>query len=175
MRSWTLAAAFAASLTLSIPALAQDPGASAPSPRGRGGFGMMRGQGRMEAPDPVVLKGPPAPEEFARITELEDAQRERYAGLHQRFMANTQPQRDSLKIAFDAMREAFRTGDREGARAQRPAVQELREGLAEQQKHFDETLKEFLSNDQWKKYENWRKEERDRVKKQWRERRSRPA
>jgi hypothetical protein len=132
---------------------------------------MMRGQGRMESFDPVVLKGPPNPEEFARITALEGAQRERYAGLYQRFMTNTQPQRDSLKASVEAAREAFQKGDREGARGQRPAIQELRKGLADQQKQFDETVEEFLSKDQWKKYEQWREEERDRVRQEWRKRR----
>ncbi len=156
MRIWTLAAIFAASLALSPPANAQDPSAGTPSPRGL---------------DPVVLKGPPAADEFARITGLEPAQRARYAELQQRFMASTQPQRDSLKASFAAMRESYQKGDRQRGRAQRPALRELRDNLADQQRHFEETVKEFLNQDQWKKYEQWREEERERVKKEWRERR----
>jgi hypothetical protein len=47
-------------------------------------------------PDPVVLKGPPAPDDFARLAELPADKAERYKGLYDRFMADTRPQRDSL-------------------------------------------------------------------------------
>jgi hypothetical protein len=134
----------------------------------------MMHRGRM-SPDPVVLNGPPNPDEFARITALEDSKRGQYAELYQRFMANTQAQRDSLKASFATMRESFEKGDREGARGQRSAVRDLRGRLVDQQKQFDETVKGLVSTDQWKKYEKWREDERERVKKEWRERRSRRA
>jgi hypothetical protein len=130
---------------------------------------MMHG-GRMEALDPVVADGPPAPADFARIASPPDDQQRRYANLYQQFMASTKPQRDSLNIARRDMRGAFEDGDREGARRQRDIVMALGDELTHRQKSLDETLKSFLGKDQWKRYDKWRSDERKRAEQERRER-----
>jgi len=130
---------------------------------------MMHG-GRMEALDPVVADGPPAPADFARIASPPEDQQRRYADLYQQFMASTKPQRDSLNIARRDMRGAFEDGDREGARRQRDIVMALGDELTHRQKSLDETLKSFLGKDQWKRYDKWRSDERKRAEQERRER-----
>jgi hypothetical protein len=161
VRIWIVAAALAATLTTSAPGMAQSSGAGT--------------HGRADKFDPVLLQGPPAAVEFAKIAGLDQGQQERYADLQQRFMVSTQPQRDSLKAISSAAREAFQGGDRAKARAQRPTMRNLRNGLVERQKQFDESVKQLLRSEQWQKYEQWRENERERVKKEWRERRGHPA
>jgi hypothetical protein len=125
---------------------------------------------RMQALDPVVAEGPPAPADFAKIASPPDDQQRRYADLYQRFMASTKPQRDSLYIVRRDMRAAFEDGDREGARRQRDIVVALGDELNRRQKSFDDTLKGFLGKDQWKRYDKWRSEERKRAEQERRER-----
>lgn len=133
---------------------------------------MMHGRGKVN-PDPVLLNGPPKPEEFTRITSLEESKRPGYAELYQNFMSKTQPQRDSLKTSLDTIRQAFRSGDRSSARGHRSTLRELRGRLADEQQQFDDSVKKLLSSGQWNKYQQWREGERDRMRKEWRERRHR--
>jgi hypothetical protein len=117
----------------------------------------------MEALDPVVADGPPAPSEFAKIASPPEDQQRRYTDLYQKFMASTKSKRDSLNVARRGMRGAFENGDREGARRQRDIVMGLGDELTGRQKSFDETLKSFLGKDQWQRYDKWRSDERKRA------------
>ena len=92
-----------ATLALAGSAAAQDPGGYG----GDGGTGMhgghrgrmrggMGGPGGMASLDPVVLQGPPAPADFARIVDLPEDQVGRYSQLYDRYMATTRRERDSL-------------------------------------------------------------------------------
>jgi hypothetical protein len=125
----------------------------------------------MQALDPVVADGPPAPADFAGIASPPDDQQRRYTGLYQQFMASTRPQRDSLNVTRRDMRAAFEDGDREGARRQLGIVVALGDELTRRQKAFDDTLKTFLGKDQWKRYDKWRSDERKRAEQERRERR----
>ncbi len=118
---------------------------------------------RMQMLDPVVVDGPPAPADFTKIASPPDDQQRHYADLYQQFMASTRPQRDSLTVGRRDMRAAFEDGDREGARRQGDVAMRLGEELARRQKTFDDTLKSFLGKDQWKRYDQWRSEERKRA------------
>jgi hypothetical protein len=190
MRLRPLSLILAASVALAAPplarsAVAQDgygpesrggPG-SAGGPGGAGEPGMrhgMRGPGRMASLDPVVLDGPPAPAEFARIVELPENQVDRYAQLYQRFMASTRPQRDSLIALRRDLRAAFEQGDREAGRQQLGQLRPLTEELQRRQATFDETLQPLLEKDQWKRYQHWRDDERKRAQKERQERRLGP-
>jgi hypothetical protein len=136
-------------------------------PHGRGGHGRqgggpgMRG---MDAPDPVVLHGPPAPPEFARIVELPADQVGRYADMYDRLMTTTRPQRDSLEALRGGMREAFESRDRSSAERQRALFQPLVQDLERRQDAFDGTLRDLLDKSQWKRYEKWRDDERKQAK-----------
>jgi hypothetical protein len=129
---------------------------------------------RMAPPDPVVLDGPPAPAEFARTVKLPADKLTRYTELYDRFMESTRPQRDSLTAMRRDRRKAFSEGDRDTARRHRGQLRPLAEDLARQQVTFDDTLKPTLTKDQWKRYEQWRDEQRKQAAKAWKDRR-RPA
>jgi hypothetical protein len=178
MRPLTSAFAFLAAMALVGPVLAQSTygpdrpeggGGDMPGGRHGGRGGMMHGR-RMEAFDPAVIDGPPAPDEFARLASPPEDQQRRYAELYQKLMTSTRPQRDSLNVARRDMHAAFEDGDREGARRQRDVVTTLGQELASRQKTFDETLKSFLGKDQWKRYDKWRSDERKRAEQERRER-----
>jgi hypothetical protein len=144
---------------------------------GAGRHGMRRGMRageRMASLDPVVLEGPPVPAEFARIVELPENQVGRYAQLHERFMASTRPQRDSLTALRRDLRSAFEQGDREAARQQAGQLRPLTEELQRRQATFDETLQPLLEKDQWKRYQHWRDDERKRAQKDRQDRRVGP-
>jgi hypothetical protein len=178
MRSLTSTFVFLAALALVGPVLAQSTygpdrpggtGGNMPGGRRGGPGGMMEGR-RMQALDPVVADGPPAPADFAKIASPPDDQQRRYADLYPQFMASTKPQRDSLTVGRRDMRAAFEDGDREGARRQGDVVRALGEELSRRQKTFDDTLKSFLGKDQWKRYDRWRSDQRKQAEQEHRER-----
>ena len=163
VRSLTIWLALAAAMTST--ALAQypdsDAGPGAGGPGGmRHGRGMMGGGpgGGMTPLDPVVVEGPPAPAEFARITSVPDTQR--YARLYEHFMTSTRSQRDSLVAARAAMRGAFEDRDRDAGRRQMSLVKSLGDDLSKQQETFDKAVKEALKKEEWKKYQDWRADRR---------------
>ena len=190
MRLHPLSLILAASVALAAPPLAGAAAAqdgygpeSRGAPGGAGGLGGagrhgmrrgMHGGERMASLDPVVLEGPPAPAEFARIVELPEDQVGRYAQLYGRFMASTLPQRDSLTALRRDLRSAFEQGDREAARQQAGSLRPLTEELQRRQATFDETLQPLLEKDQWKRYQHWRDDERKRAQKERQERRLGP-
>jgi hypothetical protein len=190
MRLRPLSLMVAASLALTAPPLAGSAAAQdgygpesrggpgdAGGPGGAGGHGMrrgMRGHELRASLDPVVLEGPPAPAEFARIVELPEDQVGRYAQLYERFMASTRPQRDSLTALRRDLRSAFEQGDREAARQQAGQLRPLTEDLQRRQATFDDTLQPLLEKDQWKRYQHWRDDERKRAQKDRQERRLGP-
>jgi hypothetical protein len=161
MKSWIgwLAFTIVAATMLSSLA-AQEYGPERPGQSGHGPPGM--GPRGGAPPDPVVLEGPPPPEEFARIVELSDDRKPAYATRYERFMAATRVTRDSLKSLRQSMREAFEGGG---------AARGLREELEHQQQVFDEGLKDSLSKDEWKRYQKWREERRKQVERDRGERR----
>jgi hypothetical protein len=169
MRCLPLSAVLAATLALAGTAAAQE----YDRPDGPGGPGDPAGPGmrRMAAPDPVVLHGPPAPPEFARIVELPADQVDRYAEMYDRLMTTTRPQRDSLETLRRGMREAFESRDRASAERQRAVARPLVQELERRQAAFDGTLRDLLAKSQWKRYEQWRDDERKRASDERRDRR----
>jgi hypothetical protein len=142
---------------------------------GPGMRGGMRGVGRMSPPDPVVLNGPPAPAEFARIVELPPDRVDGYARLYERFMSSTRPPRDSLAAMRRDLRDAFEQGDREAAQRHRGGFRPLAEELERRQAAFDEALQPMLAKDQWKRYQHWRDEQRKQAEKERQQWHRRPA
>jgi hypothetical protein len=117
--------------------------------------GRMHGPGRGTPPDPVILKGPPAPADFQKLVDLPQEQAAGYQGLYDRFMAETKPQRDSLAaLRSDMGGGAGDTGDR------RSVFMPLSQELTRRQAAFDDALKDMLDKDQWKRYQKWRDEQR---------------
>lgn len=124
---------------------------------GRGG-GMGGGGERMQPPDPLLLRGPLPTDSLSAIVSLDDAQRQRYATLYDHFTKNTRLERDSLRTITDLMRDARQNGDRSVAQGYMSTMRELRDGLSQQQKPFDDAVKELLTKSQWKKYDQWHKD-----------------
>lgn len=145
----------------------------------RGGGG---GGGGSQSFDPVVLKGPPAPDSMSQLVGLDESGLERYKTLYENLMTSTQPERDSLA----ALRQARRSGGgggggwgadsaggagggqgRRGGGMRGPAS-DLRNYFADRQQQFDDALTDILSKDQMKVYKDWRdqqrKEARDRMR-----------
>jgi hypothetical protein len=162
VRSLVVSLALAGGMASTV--LAQYPdGGSGPAGGGAGGMhrgrGMMGGRGGgMRAMDPVVLEGPPAPAEFAEITGVADTQR--YARLYEHFMGSTRPQRDSLAAARGAMHGDFENGDREAGRDRMGTIKSFADDLSHQQDTFDAAVKDAVTKDEWKKYQDWRADRR---------------
>ena len=148
---------------------------------GRRGGGMMGPNRRSEAVlDPVVIQGPPSPEDMARIAGLSDAEEAAYLSARNDFMVGTKSQRDSLNLLRSDLREMGGGGGGVGGRdfdRLRPLFEQSRQlsdYLAKRMKGFDEQLKVTLKKDQFKKYEKWRKEERKIAERERESRRGRP-
>ena len=178
--SFILAAAALAAPPLARVSFAQDsygPEAHG-APGDPGAQGMrhgMRGGRRVAPPDPVVLNGPPAPDEFARIVELPGDKVRHYAQLYDRLMSSTRPQRDSLAAMRRDHRGASERGDREAAQPHRGEFRPLIADLERQQASFDEALQPLLAKEQWKRYQHWRGEQRKQAEQEWQDRRRPPA
>jgi hypothetical protein len=164
---------------LAAPLTAQSGGRRGGGMGGRRGGGMM-GPNRRTEPmlDPVVVQGPPAPEDMARIAGLSDADEAAYLLARNDFMVGTKPQRDSLNLLRSDLRDMGAGGGGGGRDFERlrPLFEQSRrlgDALAKRTKEFDELLKTMLQKDQLKKYEKWRKEERKLVEKERERRRGR--
>jgi hypothetical protein len=140
--------------TAAVAQYSDDPGQQQGAHRGR-----MHGPGRGTPPDPVVLVGPPAPEEFQRLVGLAPEKIAGYRGLYDRLMTETRPQRDSLSALRGRMGEGD-SGDRESFRQRREIFLPLNDELTRRQAAFDDALRDMLDKDQWKRYQKWRDEER---------------
>jgi hypothetical protein len=169
MRSLPVSAVLVAMLALAGTAAAQ--GYDRPDGPGAPGNPAGPGMRRMAPPDPVVLHGPPAPPEFARIVELPAGQVARYAEMYDRLMTTTRPQRDSIETLRRNMRGAFESHDRASAERQRAVARPLVQELERRQAAFDGMLRDLLDQSQWKRYERWRDDERKRAKDERRDRR----
>jgi hypothetical protein len=160
-RSFRLApTVFLATMLVAAPTiLAAQGGAPGQGP----GMGQ-RGGGGGRGFDPVVLEGPPAPEDFVKLASLDDAQKTQYATLYQNLMSDTKPQRDSLSQMRESMRAARERGERPDMSAMRGAGSDLRQSLQQKQDAFDSALKDFLSADQLKKYDAWKDQKRQEAR-----------
>ena len=136
----------------------------------RGGYhGRMHGMGQAERPpDPVVLKGPPAPDDFQKLVDLPEDKVAGYKGLYDRLMTETKPQRDSLAALRN--QAASDAGDRASFEQRREAFEPLSQELTRRQQAFDDELKKMLDKDQWKRYEKWRDDQRKAAEQERQER-----
>jgi Spy/CpxP family protein refolding chaperone len=121
--------------------------------------------------NPLAFQGPPEPGAFAKIVGLTAEQQPKYANLHQAYMKETKPRRDSVEAMRTAMREARAsgaTGNRGGMAAMRP----LGEALNAQYEEFEASLGFLLTPPQQAKYDAWKASEREKMLEQMRQRRA---
>jgi len=133
-----------------------------------GGHGGQGGSTQHAVPDPVIIEGPPKPDDFAAMFQLADSQRARYDSLYHSLMDSTADDRDSVAAARQEIREAFQSGDREGAEQPMHTLRTLTKDLENRQKKFDDSLKHLLTHDQWKDYDKWRGERRKEAEEEMR-------
>jgi hypothetical protein len=83
-------------------------------------------------------------------------------------MAQTSPVRDSLRTTMKTMRAAYESGDRSQARSRHDAIEQQSKDLANKDKEFEKSLRDGLSKDQQKRYDQWQKsrQEADRERHQ---------
>jgi Spy/CpxP family protein refolding chaperone len=160
-------------LLLSTPAslYGQGPGGAGGPPRG-GPPGGPPG-GRMGPSfDPLALEGPMQPAQFAEVTGATAEQRARYETMHDNYLAATRSERETVEYAMKRMREGIEGG---ASREEMFRVMQSLDGsaklLEKQLKTFDGAVKDLLEKEQWKKYQDARKDQR----KQLQERMPRPG
>ena len=69
------------------------------------------------------------------------------------------------------MREAFETGGRDAARESRSDLQRQWKDLSKRDKKFEKALKDLLSKDQQKRYQQWKKAREKAEEELWKDRR----
>jgi acyl-CoA reductase-like NAD-dependent aldehyde dehydrogenase len=109
-------------------------------------------------PSQEEIDGPPTPGTFKQLLSLTDQQTEQYTRSWDSLMAATTAERDSARAARDAMRSAFRQHDRDGAQEQAKVLSRIGKDLKKRDEAFDKSLG-FLSKDQHKQYEDYKKEQ----------------
>ncbi len=120
--------------------------------------------------DPVVMQGPPRPEEMTRLAVLSEGQQSHYATMYENLMTDTKSDRDSLAALRAARRAERGQADGSGAGHRGPigGMGELRTDLEQKQRSFDAALKDFLTRDQWERYEAWRDQRRNEARERMR-------
>jgi hypothetical protein len=93
------------------------------------------------------------------------AKLEDYTKRYESHMAATKPARDSLLNAIEAMRS--KGGDRSAPRERRGALRGQFEALAQRDQQFEASLKDLLSQDQQKRYAEWKENQRNLARKRW--------
>ncbi|MBA2627352.1 MAG: hypothetical protein H0U85_05015 [Gemmatimonadales bacterium] len=156
--SMTFALTVALALASAAPVSAQFPGAGSSMEDGMGGGRSVMSR-RPGAGEPMLteqqLDGPPTPETMRQLLTLEDGQVDAYRQAYETLMRGTQAQRDTARVAFRGMREAFASGNRTGARATGAYVRRLGQELARQDAEFDKAAKALFTKEQRKAYEKW--------------------
>jgi hypothetical protein len=119
----------------------------------------MGGGQSFDLPSPEDIDGPPTPGTFKQLFALSDAQAGQYGHGWDSLMAETTPQRDSARAARQTMRSAFQDHDREAAQQQAKVLERLGKDLHKRDEAFDKSLA-FLTKDQQKQYDDWKKEQK---------------
>jgi hypothetical protein len=149
-------------LGATAPALAQggaggyEPGSS----QGPGGGGRMRHGGgghQQQMISREALEGPPAPALLRDSIGLSGDQFQHYSRLYSNYTAETGAARDSLRTSMLAMRGAFESGDRSAGRSRHDTIEQQSQDLTKRDKEFEKVVKEGLTKDQRKRYDNWKK------------------
>jgi Spy/CpxP family protein refolding chaperone len=151
------------------------PGGYGPGPgQGPGGGGMRHGGGGHQRMSRETLEGPPSPAILHDSIGLSGEQLQLYARRYSNYTAETGPVRDSLRTSMQAMRAAFESGDRSEASGRRDALERQSQELAKRDKEFEKVLKEGLTKDQQKRYDQW-KDARDKAEREQHQHMRRPT
>lgn len=134
------------------------------SPLAQSGPGPEKPRGRHPA---MRHLGPVSPEILRDSIGVTGAKLDQYTRQYRSHMAATKPARDSLRTAMRSIRESYKSGDRTNAQNRRHAVRQEAESLMKRDREFEAGLKNILSQDQQKRYAEWR-ENQIKLARQWR-------
>jgi Spy/CpxP family protein refolding chaperone len=118
------------------------------------------------------LEGPPAPAIMRDSIEVTGKELQQYTQRYDSHMAATKAVRDSLRSTMQAARAAFEKGDRSEARSRHDTVEHQWKQLADQDKKFEDDLKNVLTKDQQNRYQQWKDRRRQEAHEEWRQQRS---
>lgn len=160
--TWLALTLLAFSTPASLPG--QAPGAAGGPPSGGPPRGGPPG-GRMGSSfDPLALEGPMAPSQFATVTEATQEQEAHYAVMYDNYLAATKSERENVSAVRARMRDAMESG---GGRSDMSRDMQSLEGsaklLQKALKTFDEGVKDLLPKEQFKKYQEARKDQRKQL------------
>ena len=111
--------------------------------------------------------GPIAPAVLRDSIGVTGSKLEQYTRLYDSHMAATKPARDSLRSAVQVLRSGPRDGDRSAARERRGALRERFQELAKRDQQFESSLKNLLTQDQQKRYADWKENQRSMARQRW--------
>lgn len=120
----------------------------------------------------AAVEGPPAPAFMRDSIQVTGKQLQQYTQRYDSHMRATQPLRDSLRTSMQAARAAFEKGDRSEAHSRRDAVQSQWKRLADQDKKFNQDLKNVLTKEQQTRYQQWKDNRKEEDRRRWREHRA---
>lgn len=109
----------------------------------------------------VHHKGPVAPAVLRDSIGVTGSKLEQYTRRYDAHMAATKPTRDSLRTALQSLRSSSPTEDRSTTRERRQAIRTQFESLAQKDQQFETSLKNLLSQEQLKRYTEWKQSQRN--------------
>ena len=150
------------------PAVARTQGAPGGPP---GGMGAPGGRSGLRAPNlpGLELDGPMDSATARLLLDLTDEQAGRYAQAYDSFMVATRPQRDSARVATGKMNDRLDSGDRAAATFYAERLQELGKYLKNQQDRFERAQRSLLTDDQARRYREWKETEQRAIAERQRE------
>ena len=139
------------------------------SPFAQTGPGPEKPRGRHPA---MGQLGPISPEILRDSIGVTGAKLDQYTREYRNHMAATKPARDSLRTAMRSIHEDYKKGDQAAAQNRRRAARKEAESLMKRDHEFEAGLKKILSQDQEKRYSEWR-ENQIKLAREWRHQRQR--
>lgn len=148
------------------PTIARAQGGMPPS-----GMGGPDGRSGPRAPNlpGLEIEGPMDSATARLLLDLTDEQADRYAQAYDSFMVATRPQRDSARVATGKMNDRLDSGDRAAAMFYAERLQELGKQLKQRQDRFERMMRPLLTDDQVRRYREWKDTEQRAIAERQRE------
>jgi hypothetical protein len=151
---------------LTLPLYAQS--GAAPGPAAHGDWGERGSRPRHRMAGMEAVAGPASPAILRDTVGLSGAKLQQYSKQYEAYIASTKVARDSLRSNLQAIRSAYESGDRSAAGDRRDTVKRQSEDLSRRDQEFEKSLKSLLSNDQQKRYDQWKADRQKNERANWR-------
>jgi Spy/CpxP family protein refolding chaperone len=116
--------------------------------------------------------GPPAPSFMRDSIRVSGKELQQYTQRYESHMTATKAARDSVRSSMQEVRAAYAKGDRSEAQTRRDQVKQQWKQLADQDKKFEDGLKNVLTKEQQTRYQQWKDRRRHDAREQWRQQRA---